>query len=161
MRNKMDWWQELRKWSLKMNLVETSTTSPHLVHGNVKGKQRRAFNNFFIAIMWQLFKNGISWGKASFFILIFLHLGPKQTCIWEHYWNFVLNTLNDTEICHLHPETYSIWALHLQITKLPLTKELWVKCNFTFLSVISKGHKIWITGICKRKKKSNERSVIL
>ena len=88
------------------------------------------------------------------FIPIFLHLGPKQIYIWEHYWKLVPNNLNDTEICHLHPK-------HIPYEpptpppptpppndKLPLRKELWVKCKFTFLSVMSKGDKIWITGIC-------------
>ena len=64
--------------------------------------------------------------QAFLLISIILHLGPKQTRIWKHYWNFVPNTLNDTEICHLHPKTYSIWAPHPNPppnNKLPLTKE--------------------------------------
>ena len=88
------------------------------------------------------------------FIPIFLHLGPKQIYIWEHYWNFVPNNLNDT-VLPFTPKTYSIWALPCTPPpndKLPLRKELWVKCKFTFLSVMSKGDKIWITGICMSKK---------
>ena len=94
------------------------------------------------------------------FIPIFLHLGPKQIYIWEHYWNFVPNNLNDTEICHLHPkhipyEPPPSPAPHLQMINYPLERNCKWNVSLPFYLLYPKETKFELqVYVCQRKKKS-------
>ena len=108
---KTAWWQEFRKWSHKINLLDTSTTSPHYFHGK---RIRTTNKNLTVDIRFLKFNQASEYWPFSLPYLLFplprwMWLKEKKMCWLTPCYNILTETLKaDSTQGLCHSDLYEI-----------------------------------------------------